>query len=222
MGNAMMAASGATNNTRSSVHRQSASKVGFPAIADLGAGAERQTSLIKFVEGVGVVVEYDAAAEIPFAVLLQQVAFVMAGRELPAVAVAGDQYQQVAGGARPLAGKLDSEIGDHVAKLPAGLALRGETAGEGADRLVSGDLSDHRAFEHGIGGETADNGFDIAGVECHCVAHEQIVDGEPIFETWHAGGSRIARRPHRRRPVPMAEVGPGLRRESDYGSRVPS
>jgi len=57
-----------------------------------------------------VVVEYDAAAEIPFAVLLQQVAFVMAGRELPAVAVAGDQYQQVAGGARLLAGELTPEL----------------------------------------------------------------------------------------------------------------
>ena len=62
------------------------------------------------VEGVGVVVEYDAAAEMPFPVLLGQVAFVMAGRELPARAIAGDQYQQVAGGVRPVAGELAPEL----------------------------------------------------------------------------------------------------------------
>jgi hypothetical protein len=46
--------------------------------------------------------EHDTAAETPSAALLLQFAFVAAGWEPAARAVAGDQYQQVASGARLL------------------------------------------------------------------------------------------------------------------------
>jgi hypothetical protein len=79
-----------------------------------------------------VVVEHHAAMEVPCASIFRQLTFVAVGRELPARAIVGDQYQQVAGGARLLAGELNGEIADHMAELGAGLALRGEATGKGA------------------------------------------------------------------------------------------
>src|SRR5271170_2966470 len=135
-------------------------------------------------ERVGVVVDYHAAPEKPLAVL-HKVAFVATGRELSALAVAGDQYEQVAGGARPLVVDLGRKISDHVAELSAVLALFGEASGKGADGLMSGDDANHRAFEHRIRSEAADDRLDIAAIERGRIAHEQIVDRQPIFDRRH-------------------------------------
>src|SRR5271170_3501710 len=97
------------------------------------------------VERIGVVVDHHAASEKPLAGFLHQLAFVAAGWELSALAVAGDRDEQVAGGARPLVVDLGSKISDHVAELRAVLALLGEASGKGADGLMSGDDANHRA-----------------------------------------------------------------------------
>ena len=137
------------------------------------------------VKGVGVVVEHHAAAKPPFAVFFCQFTFVAAGWKLSALAIAGNQYEQVAGGARPLALNLGGDVADHVTELRAILAQRGEAAGEGADRLASRDYPDRRAFEDGIGGEAADDRLDIAGVQRSRVTHKQIVDRQPVFDRRH-------------------------------------
>ena len=80
-----------------------------------------------------------------------------------------------------------------MAELRAGGALRRETVGKGADRVGALDVADDRAFERGIGGKAGDDGLDLAVVERRRVAHEQIVDRDPVFEV-----AEVTQIPYRR------------------------
>ena len=64
---------------------------------------------------------------------------------------------------------------------PARVKAR-EAFGEGADRRVAGMPADRRAVERAVRREAIDQRLDIAAVERGRVAHEQIVDRQPIFE----------------------------------------
>jgi amino acid synthesis protein len=71
-----------------------------------GANSQRLDS----PERVGVVVKHDAAAKAPVAVLFYHLVLVAAGRKLPALGAAGDQYEQIAGGAGTIALDLGGEM----------------------------------------------------------------------------------------------------------------
>src|SRR5271156_4063152 len=125
---------------------------------------------------------HDAALEPPPATLSDQLAFVTAGRQPAALAVPGDEDEEIGSRPRPIAPAADlgGDVGDQVAKLRPRGALRGKSLGKGADRAASSDLPDDRAFEHSVSGEAIDDRRDIAPIERGRVAHEQIADREAV------------------------------------------
>ena len=91
----------------------------------------RYRSLNPF-QRIVVVVEDDAAAEAPFAGGLDQFAFVAAGREAAALAVPGDEDEEIGARPRPLAPVPTAiMVGIHIAcvGLPIALWAR-RTAGQ--------------------------------------------------------------------------------------------
>src|SRR6266851_9612475 len=85
---------------------------------------------LQTLQHVVVVMGHDAAAEAPRVTLLDHLALVTARRERAALAVLGNQHKQVGRGQRSVALYLGGDVGDHVAKLHAARALRGEALGK--------------------------------------------------------------------------------------------
>src|SRR5438874_13030118 len=69
-----------------------------------------------------------------------------------------------------------------MAQLRASLVEAGEAVGESADRRVPRIAADRRAVERAVRGEAIDNRLDIALIQRRRVAHEQILDRQPVFQ----------------------------------------
>ena len=91
-----------------------------------------------------------------------------------------------------IAVNLDRQVGDHVAQLRAALMKSGEPLGKGADRGVPRMPADRRAVERAVPRKAVDDRLDIAAVERRRVAHEQIVDREPVFQISEGHGGLLS------------------------------
>ena len=83
---------------------------------------------------------------------------------------------------RPIAIQPHREVGQHMAQLRAALAQPRDTRRERKNAVAPRVDADDRTLQRAILGNAADDRFDVAGVQRRRVAHEKIVDGEPIFQ----------------------------------------
>src|SRR5262245_34651519 len=106
----------------------------------------------------------------PFLIDLLQAALVAAGRQQLALAVTGDDVEEVTGRDRPVAVELYGEVRDHVPQLGAAFAEPNKADGELADCAPAGIGSDGRAVQRPVFGVRREK----AALSSGCKAHPAI------------------------------------------------